>query len=227
MLITAGLYIFYHYRIDQLKKILAIRTKISQDLHDEVGATLSSIHIYSSVAAKAMNKDADETKNALYQINVNTRQVMENMSDIVWAISTDNGNETTLTAKLKNYGYDLLTPLNINCVYLIDKEAEKKLVNMEARKNILLIAKEAINNIGKYSGATEALVRLEIKGSDLELEITDNGNGISSENNHTGYGINNMRQRAEAMNGTFQINSEILKGTRIYCTIPLPNISGH
>lgn len=226
-LVTAGLYIFYRYRIDQLKRILAIRTKISRDLHDEVGATLSSIHIYSSVAAKAMNKDADETKNALHQINQNTRQVMENMSDIVWAISADYGNETTLAAKLKNYGYDLLTPLNIKCVYHIDKEVEKKLVNMEGRKNILLIAKEAINNIGKYSQATEALIRLEIKGRDLELEITDNGNGISSQQKHTGYGINNMRQRAEAMNGTFQINSEIHKGTTIYCSIPLPNISSH
>ena len=98
---------------------------------------------------------------------------------------------------------------------------------MEARKNVLLIAKEAINNIGKYSGATEACIRLGITGNDLVLEITDNGNGISSGNNHTGHGINNMRQRAEAMNGTFQIHSEIYKGTRIYCSIPLPNISGH
>ena len=63
------------------------------------------------------------------------------------------------TARLKNYGYDLLTPLNIKCVYQIDKEAEKKLVNMEARKNILLIAKEAINNIGKYSQGTEVFGR--------------------------------------------------------------------
>ena len=227
MLVTAGLYIFYRYRIDQLKKILSIRTKISQDLHDEVGATLSSIHIYSSVAARAINKDTDETKNALRHINENTRQVMENMSDIVWAINADNGNETTLAAKLKNYGYELLTPLNIKCVYHIDKEAEKKLVSIEARKNILLIAKEAINNIGKYSGATEASVRLEITGRDLELEIIDNGNGIASENNHTGHGLNNMRQRAEAMNGVFQINSGVHKGTRIYCCFPLPNISGH
>lgn len=226
-IVTAGLYIFYRYRIDQLKKILTIRTRISRDLHDEVGATLSSIHIYSSVAAKAMNRDTDETRNALHQINENSRQVMENMSDIVWAISADHGNETTLAAKLKNYGYDLLTPLNIKCSYHIDKEAERKLVNMDARKNILLIAKEAINNIGKYSGATEATVRLEIKGGDFELEITDNGNGISPENSHSGYGINNMRQRAEAMNGTFKIDSGKCKGTSIYCRIPIPNISGH
>jgi hypothetical protein len=86
ILISAVL-IFYRYRIRQLKKIFAIRSKISQDLHDELGATLSSIHIYSSVATKAMEKDADTTKDALLQINENTRQVMENMSDIVWAIN--------------------------------------------------------------------------------------------------------------------------------------------
>ncbi len=226
ILISAVL-IFYRYRIRQLKKIFAIRSKISQDLHDELGATLSSIHIYSSVATKAMEKDADTTKDALLQINENTRQVMENMSDIVWAINANKGQHTTLASKLKNYGYELLTPLNINCDYRIDKDVEKKLVNMEARKNILLIAKEAINNIAKYSGATQATVKLEISDGKLLLEITDNGDGIAVENNHTGQGLYSMRQRAEAMQGSFQIRTTRNSGTVITCNVPLTTISGN
>ena len=223
--IAALLFAFYRYRINQLKKVLAMRTKISQDLHDEVGATLSSIHVYSSVAAKTMEVDSGKAKDALQQINENTRQVMENMSDIVWAINANNMGGTTLAGKLKNYGYELLTPLNIQCIYRIDKEAEKKLVNIEARKNILLIAKEAMNNIAKYSNATEAMVRLEFAGKNLQLEITDNGKGLAPNNNRVGNGLNNMKNRTESLGGLFRFSSAENKGTAVRCSIPLTSIS--
>jgi signal transduction histidine kinase len=98
---------------------------------------------------------------------------------------------------------------------------------MEARKNILLIAKEAINNIAKYSGATQATVKLEISDGKLLLEITDNGDGIAVENNHTGQGLYSMRQRAEAMQGSFQIRTTRNSGTVITCNVPLTTISGN
>ncbi len=218
------LWSFYRYRINHLKKMMAIRTKISQDLHDEIGSALSSIHVYSSVAAKSMQNDPQKAADALRQINENTRQVMENMSDIVWAINTGDIGTTTLEVKLKNYGYDLLTPLNIQCHYRIDKEAEKKLVNIEARKNLLLIAKEAMNNIAKYSAATEVTVRLECNGGMLVLEIMDNGKGIVN-SQRTGLGLNNMRQRAETLGGRLQLISGRGNGTSVKCDIPLANIS--
>ena len=94
-----------------------MRTRISQDLHDEVGATLSSIHVYSSVASKLISQDTAKAQDALKQINLNTRQVMENMNDIVWAMNNGNPGEISLESKLKNYGYELLTPFNIVCHY--------------------------------------------------------------------------------------------------------------
>jgi ligand-binding sensor domain-containing protein len=219
------LWSIYRYRINHLKKMMTIRTKISQDLHDEIGSALSSIHVYSSVAARSMEKDPPKAKEALSHINENTRQVMESMSDIVWAINTGRLGETTLEVKLKNYGYELLTPLNIQCYYLIDKEAEKKLVNIEARKNLLLIAKEAMNNIAKYSGASEVTVRLEFTGKMLVLAITDNGKGIGNLDNRAGHGLNNMKQRAEALGGELLIISGQENGTSVQCEIPFTTIS--
>jgi signal transduction histidine kinase len=150
---------------------------------------------------------------------------MENMGDIVWAINTGQVGETTLEAKLKNYGYELLTPLNIQCVYWIDKEADKKIANIEARKNVLLIVKEAMNNIAKYSEATEAMVKLEFRSRNLHLEIADNGRGLEEKGNRSGNGLNNMRKRTESLCGVFFLNSEKNRGTSIRCTIPLTNIS--
>ncbi|HET9279010.1 MAG TPA: two-component regulator propeller domain-containing protein [Flavitalea sp.] len=223
--VAAFLYFLYSYRINQLKKLMAVRARISQDLHDEVGAALSSIHVYSSVASKAMDKDTQRAKEALTQINQNTRQVMENMGDIVWAINIGDAGDTSFEAKVKNYGYELLTPLNIQCIYWIDKDVDKRLVNIEARKNVLLIVKEAMNNIAKYSEATEAMVKLEFRNKSLRLEIADNGRGFNEGSNRSGNGLHNMRKRSESLGGSFELSSEKSKGTILRFAIPITNIS--
>ena len=201
-----------------------MRTRISQDLHDEVGATLSSIHVYSSVASRTLTKDAVKAEDALKQINLNTRQVMENMNDIVWALNTRSPGETTLETKLKNYSYELLAPMNIICSYHVDKEAERNLNHIGARKIILLVAKEAINNIARHSYATKAAVRLEVVGKSLVLEVSDNGKGRDADNGKNGNGLRNMKSRINALGGKFHFESRPGMGTQIRCIIPLANI---
>ena len=216
----------------ELEKIRAVyetreqeRNRIAQDLHDDVGATLSSIHVYSSVASKALKNDEEKLTEALQHIKENTRQVMENMGDIIWAIKINQTGDLTFENKLKNYGYELLSPLNIGCTYLINKKAEEKLVNIEARKNLLLIAKEAINNIAKYSQATEVKIRLEFADGLLLLEIADNGKGIDKNKRHFGNGLHNMQQRGEELGGQLVINSQRESGTSVLFTIPVAKIS--
>ncbi len=224
-MISAVVYTIYLYRLRQLKRIYSMKSKISQDLHDEVGSTLSSINVYSSIASKSLGNNMEITKKALNHINQNSRQVMDNMSDIVWAINSGNPGATTLEDKLKNYGYELLTPLNINVTYSIDDDAERKLSHMEARKHILLIAKEAMNNIARYSGATEALVHVGINNKHLQVKIRDNGKGFNMKNKRKGNGLFNIQHRTESMGGTFAITSEENGGTSLTCSIPITSIS--
>ena len=201
------------------------RNRIAQDLHDDVGATLSSIHVYSSVAARALTSDKEKLTEALQQIKENTRQVMENMGDIIWAIKANQTGDLSFENKLKNYGYELLSPLNIRCVYSINKKAEEKLVNIEARKNILLITKEAMNNIAKYSQATEVTIRLESLDGQLLLEINDNGKGFDEKQTYTGNGLHNMQQRGKDLGGKLTIHSKKENGTSILFTVPIAKIS--
>ena len=208
----------------QLEKLYDLRSKISRDLHDEVGATLSSIQVYSSVAGKAMTKEPEKASDALHHIFENTTQAMENMNDIVWAINTQQTGNASLSGKLKNYGYEILTPRNISCIYKVDPETEKKLANIEARRNILLIAKEAMNNVARHSGASEMIIELTADDINMFLKLTDDGNGIP-EQQRAGNGLLNMKKRTEALGGQFQITSEVQKGTTIFCSIPLTNIS--
>jgi signal transduction histidine kinase len=218
-------YAFHRYRISQVKKIYSVRTQISRDLHDDIGASLSSINIYSSVAESEVRENPEKAKEIIQQINVNSRQVMENISDIVWANRINRTEDDTLASRIRNYGYDLLSHKNIDGTYTIDPNIEKRLTSPEARKSILLIIKEAINNVAKYSDATEAKVIVELNGTDLNVVIEDNGKGFDASNQRRGNGLIHMRQRAEALGGKMEIASEKGAGTRIHAKIPLANIS--
>lgn len=224
-LISAAVFAVYNYRISQIKKIFAVREKISQDLHDDIGASLSSIHFNSSIAEQQVKNNPDKAKEILRQINRNTRQVIENVSDIVWANHSDHKEKYSLAGRIKNYGYDLLSQKNIDCKYSIDSLAEKKLSNPEARRNVLLIIKEAMNNIAKYSEADHANVSVTADGSYLSVSISDNGKGFDVHSNGHGNGLNNMKKRTESIGGHFEIRSTEGKGTSIHCRIPIPNIS--
>jgi len=211
-----------------LKKELDIRAmqnRISKDLHDDVGSSLSSLQIYSSLAATLMDKKPEEAKKMLQQIAANTEAVMENMDHIVWAMQPPETNGHSMEARLKDIGYGLLTIKNIQCHYSICQSAEAACKGIELRKNIVLIAKEAINNIAKYSNATIVLVSISGQDNHIILSITDDGSGFDMENYKAGNGLLNMQTRATALGGTTSIQSAIGKGTSITCSIPVTNIS--
>ena len=201
------------------------RNRIAAELHDDIGATLSSIHIYSTVAEKSLKENPEKTKTVLQQINNTTRQVMENMSDIVWAMKQEQAGEKSFASRIKNYGYDLLTTKNVECDYQIDENAENLLQNLDAKKNILLIVKEAMNNISKYSEATKAEIKMWADSTTLYILIRDNGKGFQVGRNNQGNGLGNMKSRTYHLGGKFSLQSEPGRGTIVEFSLPLTRIS--
>lgn len=203
----------------------ADRSRIARDLHDEIGSTLSSIHIYSSVAEKMIQADPERTKQILGQININTRTVMENMNDIVWAMKTGDQQDILLSVKIKNMGYELLDAKNVNCRYEIASQADQADLEPELRRNILLIIKESLNNIVKYSQAAEVIIQLNITGRFLNLSIKDNGKGFDIETIQKGNGLQNIEYRVKQCGGNVNMLSAHNEGTSIICQFPLTTFS--
>lgn len=201
------------------------RNRIARDLHDDIGSALSSIHIYSSVALQEFHNSPESAKEILSKINTNTRTLMENMNDIVWAINAGKEGKMSLEHKLRNYGYELLTPLGISCTYDIERIAEKRLMQMEARKSVLLVIKEAMNNIARHSGASQSAVQLHAINGSLLLQISDNGKGFDKATSKAGNGLTNMQKRTEAIGGSFSVESSEAAGTTILCRLPTANFS--
>lgn len=201
------------------------RNRIAKDLHDDIGSTLSSIHIYSSIAERSINESPEKMKSILKKITESARIVMENMSDIVWAMQKEQPGEKTFINKIKNFGQELLAQKSIECRYEIADDATGKLKLIDARKNILLIVKEAMNNIVKYSEATHAEINISSNESHFLMHITDDGKGFDTTKSQNGNGLKNMKMRTELLGGVFCLSRPPTGGTCILCKIPLTNIS--
>ncbi len=198
-------------------RIMEIRQKISQDLHDDIGASLSSLQIYGAIAEKTFKDEPQKALEMLHKISVQSKAIMENMGDIVWSMKTSDSSTTSLEAKIKNYSVELLGDNNIDFKFSIVPAAEIALKNATARKNILLIIKEALNNIAKYSKATQATLLINVTDKELELTIHDNGIGFDVLSKQlTGNGLQNMKHRASELGGNLIIESAANTGTKLY-----------
>jgi hypothetical protein len=202
------------------------RSTISADLHDDLGASLSSIHLNTAMVQPLIHKDNPKAYASLTRIVKDLKMVIENMGDIIWAINPDEKAQKSISGQLKDFYFDLMDGYGIQCNYHIDQTLEAQITNINARKNLLLIAKEAINNILKHSKSTRIDVFLKEQDNSILLEIQDNGIGmIDTEKTFSGNGLQNMKSRTEKINGAFKIKSEVGVGTTISCLVPLTNIS--
>ncbi len=208
-----------------LTHVMEIKQKISQDLHDDIGASLSSLQIYGTIAEKTFKHDPEKSMEMLNKISVQSKILMENMGDIVWSMKANGSITASLEAKIKNYSVELLEDSNIDFSFHIAPAAEMALQNATARKNILLIIKEALNNIAKYSKASKADLFIKIESKQLELRITDNGIGFDvTQKKEAGNGLQHMRSRATELGGKLAIDSVTGTGTSLSASFPLRSL---
>ena len=154
--IGAFFYAIYRYRMTQLSKLQKIRNNIASDLHDDIGSTLNSISIYSEVARQQAGKEIP----ALDMIGVNSRKIIENMSDIVWTINPENDSFEKIIARMRSFAYQLLKAKKVEYTFEADDKLASITLPMQVRKNFYLVFKEAITNLVKYSEATRVKICL-------------------------------------------------------------------
>ncbi len=229
LLIAGGLYGWYRYRLAQEIKVLNIRNQIAHDLHDEIGSTLSSISISSSVIQRKVQGSNDEAYNMLKQISKNTDNMMESMSDIVWTISTRNDSFESLVNRMRAFAIEILDPYDILFHLDVNEQVKAKSLNMVQRKNLYLIFKEAINNAAKYAGCENVYVTIAMEGNKLQMTVNDDGCGFDTTEKENevktksmgGNGMHAMKKRADEMKGKLKIESTKDKGTTVTIVFPL------
>lgn len=207
-------------KIEEQNRLMEVRNKISKDLHDEIGSTLTSINILSSVSEQAVTEDPVQAKQMLHQITMQSKTVQQNMSDIVWAIRPDNEKLENLLARMREFIGQTMEPQQIKTVLEADEKSMQLSLPMEMRKELLLVYKEAMNNVLKHSGATAVTVQMKVQDKELLLKIDDNGHWKPNHQS-SGTGTYSMKQRAAAMNGGIAIDGTAT-GTSVTLKVPLP-----
>jgi signal transduction histidine kinase len=194
------------------------RNKITADLHDDIGATLSSLQINSSVANQLLDKNPKEAHKVLDKIENQSQNLADKISDIIWSMKPGKEEFMVMSLRIKNFANDILGSTNINYKIQIDPNADVLIKDITTRKNIVLIIKEAINNVAKYSKASQLDIKIELINNDIKIQIIDNGIGFDI-NQTKGNGIGNMQKRVEESNGKIAIISSINNGTSILIEI--------
>jgi ligand-binding sensor domain-containing protein len=225
-------YLLYRYRLDQVIKIERIRAKISTDLHDDIGSTLSSISIMSDMILHTPAEAPSEGTSVPRQepspqpslpdwqrmageIKDNSLSLMDKMDDIVWSINPRNDEMENLMVRIQRFAAPLLEARGIDYEIVIEDNIRHLKLSMEYRQHIYLIMKEAVNNLVKYSNATNAVIRARSASALLKVEISDDGSGFDPAKSRKGNGIVNMKSRADLMHADLTIDSTNGTGTSV------------
>jgi two-component sensor histidine kinase len=220
VLFVAGMVMaFYRYRLSQALQVERLRTRLATDLHDDVGATLSAISMYSDALQKQVDKP--QLVNLLEKIGDDSREMVRTMSDLVWAINPDNDGGDKLVQRMENFAIDLCTSKEVMLQFESDPKVPAHTIGIETRRNIFLIFKEAINNVLKYADCTQLRVKIEMEGNHLLLSIADNGRGFDATQTFSGNGLKNMKTRAAEMKGSLSIESKPAMGSIVRLKCPI------
>lgn len=220
-MIGSILYLLHRIRVNKLITMEKVRSHIARDLHDDMGSTLSSINILSMMSNKTLEREPARTKEYLERISDNSQRMMESMDDIVWSINPLNDSMQRIVARMREVAANILEPKDIDYTFHIDEKVSHVKLDMGKRRDVFLIFKEALNNMGKYANCSKAIIHITAKQNRLIMHIEDNGCGFDETILDEGNGLINMRKRAEGLQGRLLIHSIPGQGTEITLNIPV------
>lgn len=217
LLVSSLLYALYRFKLKQQLKIFHVRQRLHRDLHDDVGATLSSVKAYSEILG---NNGNNEIIRGL--IKENAAEMLDRLEVIAWATNPQHDNAKSLVNTMLKFARPLLHAHHVAFDFKQENVNDDMPVPGDVRQHVLLIFKEAINNLVKYAEATRCDVCLTTAHKQWVMKITDNGKGFDGSIRGGGAGIKNMRRRAEEMGGDLHIDAAPGGGTLVRLTVPHP-----
>jgi len=218
-------------RAERQRDIERERSRIAQDIHDDLGAQLTRITMMSE-SARGDLANPERAAAGLQKIYDTARELTRSMDEIVWAVSPRHDTLESLATYLEKFAQDWLATVGIRCRLDLPLQFPEWHLTSEVRHNVFLAFKEALHNVVKHSGASEACIRLTVGEKSFELVIEDNGHGFAAGEKvkavsvaqgraASGNGLENMRRRLAAIGGSCEIQSAPAAGTKITFTVRL------
>lgn len=209
--VLAGLYLV---RVGRLRAMERLRLRIARDLHDEVGSNLGSISLLAQVLERNPNpEDAREVQHV-------AAQTVDTLRDIVWFIDPAHERLSDLVSRMRDTAKSMLR--NLPYEFQVEGNFEGTPLPLDFRRNLLPIFKEALNNALKHAQATHIKITVRCSGKHFTMIVSDNGRGLPPDSETRGYGLKNIRRRAEEMGAVLDISSAPGAGTTVRVEARLP-----
>ena len=218
-------------RAERQRDIERERSRIAQDIHDDLGASLTRISMLSETVQSELDQP-EQAAAGLNQIYKTAHELTRAMDEIVWAVNPRHDTLEGLTSYLEKFAQDLLAAAGIRCRLDMPLEFPSWRPTSNVRHNLFLAFKEALHNVVKHSAASETSIRLVTEASHFELVVEDNGRGFTPETTRehprdnsarlsTGNGLENMARRLAEIHGSCRIQSAPGQGTKVILIVPL------
>jgi len=218
---VAGVYVIHRYRVDRLLELERVRTRIATDLHDDIGSSLSQIAILSEVVRQNVGRDSADANEPLSQITTSSSELMDTMSDIIWAVDPHKDHLTDLTQRMRRFASDVLTARHIDFEFQAPDSRHNLNLSADVRRQVFLVFKESINNIVRHSACSHVHIEFRVDRDRLVLMIRDNGRGFDLDQESDGHGLMSMARRAKEMGGAMEINSQPGAGACVALEMPI------
>ena len=228
MIAGVVIYAIHHYRVARLLELERVRARSATDLHDDIGASLSEMAILSEVVKRQISATHHEAVETLGEMAQKARELMDSMSDIVWAIDPRRDDLSNLVARIRQFASSVLEANRIGWEFQTPAEVENIKLTPDERRHVFLIFKEAITNIARHADCSFVSLRISIADRHLVAEIRDDGRGFTvpdvstlGEPDRQRHGLKNMQARAVELGGQLQMESAPGQGTRLTLMVPL------
>ena len=206
----------YRNRMNRLLAIERVRAQIAADLHDDIGSTLSQISILGEVLRQKAETSCRGCLDveSLSRIATASREALDSLSDIVWAIDPRRDHLRDLIQRSRRFASDVFTARDIELRFSVP-EGEDVPLDADVRRDLYLMLKEGVNNSARHSGCTAASVGFSIEEGWLVARVEDNGIGFDQSRENDGHGLTSLRARALRIGGALTVESAPAAGTAI------------
>jgi signal transduction histidine kinase len=200
--------------------IEAERSRIAQDLHDDLGSSLTEISLLAD-AGPGSPPSLERAGDRFHLISGKARSLVNALDVIVWLVNPRKDALPYLANYLASHTEEFLAAAKVACRLKIPMDLPPLPLSAEMRHGLFLAVKESLNNIVRHAHATEVMMQLSVQDGELRLCLSDNGCGFVPTDQGAGDGLLNLDKRMSRMGGRCRIDSQLAKGTTILLTLPL------
>jgi len=218
----------FQFQLQQAEQKHALereRGRIAQDLHDDLGSSLTRISLLSGLL-RADKDNPDQVEAHAIRLSQSADQTVRALEEIVWAVRPGSDSLQSLVDYITHFASELFEGTPTHCRLDLPHDLPALPLPPDFRHNIFLIVKEALTNTLKHASAKEVHVQAKISANLLEIRIQDDGTGfvpVTPKAEGKQHGLTNMQRRAEDMGGKLTWQGSPGQGTSIQLTVPLPN----